>query len=146
MDSRVPPELIFDQTLSNLFVIRVAGPVLNSDELASLEYALAAKNIKFVLVLGHTDCGAVKGAVERAPGNYLPELLCKIEPAITEVSNKYNGGVRIDSNNKENLTRVSIANAKIVALRIPDFGQNGVRVKWGLYDTRTGWVTFNPEP
>lgn len=146
MDSRVPPELIFDQTLGNLFVIRVAGPVLNEDELASLEYALVAKNIKFVVVLGHTDCGAVKGAVERAPGNYLPELLCKIEPAITEVSNKYNEGNRIDSKNPTNLNRVSIANAKIVALRIPDFGRGGVKVKWGLYDTRTGWVTFNPEP
>jgi carbonic anhydrase len=146
MDSRVPPELIFDQTLGNLFVIRVAGPVLNSDELASLEYALVKMKVKLVVVLGHTDCGAVKGAVDRAAGNYLPELLCKIEPAITEVSNKYNQGNRIDSKNPTNLNRVSIANAKIVALRIPDFGQDGVKVKWGLYDTRTGWVTLNPEP
>jgi len=142
MDSRVPPELIFDQDLGALFVIRVAGPVLNEDELASLEYALVAKKIKFVVVLGHTDCGAVKGAVDRAAGNYLPELLCKIEPAITEVSKEYNGGVRIDSNNKENLNRVSIANARIVARRIPDFGQGGVKVTWGLYNTRSGLVTF----
>jgi carbonic anhydrase len=144
MDSRVPPELIFDQTLGKLFVIRVAGPVLNDDELASLEYALVNMKVKLVVVLGHTDCGAVKGAVDRAAGNYLPELLCKIEPAITEVSNKYNEGNRIDSKNPTNLNRVSLANAKIVALRIPDFGQRGVKVKWGLYDTGTGSVTLNP--
>ena len=57
MDSRVPPELIFDRGLGEIFVIRVAGPVLNRDELASLEYALVKKHVKLVLVLGHTDCG-----------------------------------------------------------------------------------------
>ncbi|MFS8086014.1 MAG: carbonic anhydrase, partial [Acidobacteriota bacterium] len=95
MDSRVPPELIFDQGLGEIFVIRVAGPALNSDELASLEYALVYKKVKLVVVLGHTDCGAVAGAVDRAPGVYLPELLDKIEPAIRFVSDKYNGGKRI---------------------------------------------------
>lgn len=145
MDSRVPPELIFDQGLGNIFVIRVAGPVLNSDELASLEYALVNLNVKLVAVLGHTDCGAVKGAVDRAGGNYLPELLCKIEPAITYVSNKYNRGVRIDSKNKENLNRVSAANARIVASRIPTFDQPGVRVTWGLYHTGSGKVDIEPK-
>src|SRR5216684_4421328 len=61
MDSRVPPELIFDRGLGDIFVIRVAGPVLNTDELASLEYAIVKKHVKLVLVLGHTDCGAVRG-------------------------------------------------------------------------------------
>lgn len=144
MDSRVPPELIFDQGLGDIFVIRVAGPVLNSDELASLEYALAIKNIKLVVVLGHTDCGAVKGAVDRVGGDYLPELLCKIEPAITYVSNTYNGGVRIDSKNETNLNRVSNANARIVASRIPTFGASGIRVTWGLYNLRSGLVAFEP--
>ena len=128
MDSRVPPELIFDQGLGNIFVIRVAGPVLNSDELASVEYALVNLQVKLVAVLGHTDCGAVKGAVDRAAGNYLPELLCKIEPAITYVSDSYNRRVRIDSKNKENLTRVSSANARIVASRIPTFDRLRRRV------------------
>ncbi len=64
MDSRVPPELIFDRGLGEIFVIRVAAPVLNRDELASLEYALVKKHVKLVVVLGHTDCGAVRGAVD----------------------------------------------------------------------------------
>lgn len=144
MDSRVPPELIFDRGLGEIFVIRVAAPVLNDDELASLEYAVVVYKVKLVIVLGHTDCGAVKGAVDRAGGDYLPELLCKIEPAITYVSNRYNGGVRIDSKNKKDLDRVSIANARIVASKIPAFGQPGVKVKWGLYYLASGRVALDP--
>ena len=144
MDSRVPPELIFDRGLGEIFVIRVAAPVLNDDELASLEFAVVNYNVKLVIVLGHTDCGAVKGAVDRAGGDYLPELLCKIEPAITYVSNRYNGGVRIDSKNKKDLDRVSIANARLVASKIPTFGKPGVQVKWGLYYLANGRVDFDP--
>src|SRR6185295_12954380 len=145
MDARVPPELVFDQGLGNIFVVRVAGPVMNSDELASLEYALAIMKVKLVVVLGHTDCGAVKGAVDRAGGSHLPGLLRKIEPAVTYVSDHYNGGRRISSRNKENLTRVSIANARIVASEIPTFAKRGVRVTWGLYDTGSGKVTIEPK-
>jgi carbonic anhydrase len=144
MDSRVPPELVFDRGLGEIFVIRVAAPVLNDDELASLEFAVVNYKVKLVMVLGHTDCGAVKGAVDRAGGDYLPELLCKIEPAITYVSNKYNGGVRIDSKNKKDMDRVSIANARLVASKIPAFGQSGVKVKWGLYYLANGSVAFDP--
>jgi carbonic anhydrase len=147
MDSRVPPELIFDRGLGEIFVIRVAGPVLNPDELASLEYALVNKNVKLVVVLGHTDCGAVKGAVDRAEGTYLPELLDKIEPAVRFVSDEYNGGRRITSENKKNLGRVSLANARIVHSRIlskPALRQPGVKVTWGLYYVGSGEVAFEP--
>lgn len=147
MDSRVPPELIFDQGLGEIFVIRVAGPVLNEDELASLEYALVKINVKLVLVLGHTDCGAVKGAVDRVKGVYLPELLDKIEPAIRFVSDKYNHGVRIPSDDKTNLSRVSLENARIVQSRIlskPALLQPGVQVKWGLYHVANGRVDVYP--
>ena len=147
MDSRVPPELIFDRGLGEIFVIRVAGPVLNRDELASLEYALVKKHVKLVLVLGHTDCGAVRGAVDRVNGGYLPELLRKIEPAITYVSDKFNGGIRITSKEQKNLDRVSFVNAKLVHSEI--FAQRvlrqpGVKVKWGLYYLDSGKVAFDP--
>lgn len=147
MDSRVPPELVFDRGLGEIFVIRVAGPVLNRDELASLEYALVHKHIKLVLVLGHTDCGAVRGAVDRVSGRYLPELLRKIEPAINSVSNKYNGGTRITSKEQRNLDRVSFVNAKFVhseILGLPVMRQPGVQVKWGLYYLNGGKVAFDP--
>lgn len=147
MDSRVPPELIFDRGLGEIFVIRVAGPVLNRDELASLEYALVKKHVKLVLVLGHTDCGAVRGVVDRVAGRYLPELFRKIEPAIRYVSDKFNGGIRITSKEQRNLDRVSFANAKFVhseifAKRV--LRQPGVKVKWGLYYLESGKVAFDP--
>lgn len=147
MDSRVPPELIFDRGLGEIFVIRVAGPVLNRDELASLEYALVHMNVKLVLVLGHTDCGAVKSAVDQVSGRYLPELFEKIEPAIRYVSVKFNGGIRITSKQKENLDRVSFVNAKFVHFEIiakVDLPLPGVQVKWGLYYLESGKVTFDP--
>jgi len=147
MDSRVPPELIFDRGLGEIFVIRVAAPVLNRDELASLEYALVKKHVKLVVVLGHTDCGAVRGAVDKEKGRYLPALLYKIEPAIRYVSVRYNGGVRITSANQKNLDRVSIANARIVHSQILNkraLRQPGVQVKWGLYYLASGEVAFDP--
>lgn len=148
MDSRVPPELIFDRGLGEIFVIRVAGPVLNGDELASLEYALVKKHVKLVVVLGHTDCGAVRGAVDRESGTYLPVLLYKIEPAIRYVSIRYNGGVRITSKEQKDLDRVSIANARIVhseILKKRALRELGVRIKWGLYYLENGKVAFEPK-
>lgn len=148
MDSRVPPELVFDRELGDIFVIRVAGPVLNTDAQASLEYALVKLHVKLVLVLGHTDCGAVKGAVDGVKGTYLAELLRKIEPAITNVSAEFNHGRRITSENPKNLDRVSIANAKHVhseILKLPTLARPGVQVKWGLYYLGSGKVAFDPK-
>ena len=149
MDSRVPPELIFDQGLGDIFVIRVAGPVLNTDELASLEFALRVYGVRLILVLGHTDCGAVKGAVEDATGTFLPTLLDKIEPAITVVSREYNGGTRITAS-QPNLDRVSLVNAKLVSSQIREkrawlrSGVRGLEVKWGVYYLRCGKVAIEP--
>jgi len=156
MDSRVPPELIFDQGLGDLFVIRVAGPVLNNDELASLEFALRVYGVRLILVLGHTDCGAVKGAVEDATGTFLPTLLDKLEPAITVVSREYNGGTRITASQpitpreQANLDRVSLVNARLVSSQIREkrawlrSGIKGLQVKWGLYYLASGQVAFDP--
>jgi carbonic anhydrase len=144
MDSRVPPELIFDRGLGEIFVIRVAGPVLGDDQLASLEYALVHMNVKRVVVLGHTYCGAVKGAVAGGGGTYLPGLLLKIAPAIAYVKNNYNRGQPISPEDEKNLNRVSIANARDIAGVIPTFNQAGVKVTWGLYSTASGAVAFEP--
>jgi carbonic anhydrase len=147
MDSREPPELIFDRGLGEIFVIRVAGPVLDTDQLASLEYAVVNIGVKLVVVLGHTDCGAVKGAVDDAKGTFLPVLLHKIEPAITYVSDRYNRGVRITSGNKKNLDRVSLTNARLVHTQILEtraLRRPGVQVKWGLYYLASGDAVFDP--
>ncbi len=156
MDSRVPPELIFDQGLGDIFVIRVAGPVLNTDELASLEFALRVYGVRLILVLGHTDCGAVKGAVEDATGTFLPTLLDKLEPAITDVSNRFNDGIRITVSKpitpreQANLDRVSLVNARLVSSQIREkrawlrYGIKGLQVESGLYYLSCGKVVIEP--
>jgi carbonic anhydrase len=154
MDSRVPPELIFDRGLGEIFVIRVAGPVLNdrmtlnSSDLASLEYALVKLHVKLVVALGHTDCGAVTNAVLRTKGHYLPELFKKIQPAIRYVSVNFNGGRPIDPKDQKNLDRVSLFNAKFVHTKIsanPLWRREpGLKVNWGLYDLESGQVAFDP--
>ena len=82
-DSRVPPEIVFDQGLGDLFVIRVAGNVAGDDELASLEYAAEHLNVPLIVVLGHQKCGGVTAAVQggEAPG-HLPALMKLLQPAV----------------------------------------------------------------
>lgn len=86
-DSRVPPEIVYDQGFADLFVVRVAGNVSAVAELASLEYAVAVLHVPLIVVLGHTKCGAVEAAIKNKPlpGN-LPELVKMIRPAVEEAS------------------------------------------------------------
>jgi carbonic anhydrase len=94
-DSRVPVELVFDQTLGQLFVCRVAGNIATPDTIASLEYAAAAVGVKLILVVGHTNCGAVKAAAaNKAVPGQVSTLFQYIHPAVkntpdlTEASRK----------------------------------------------------------
>ena len=81
IDSRVPPEIVFDQGLGDLFVVRVAGNVIGPDQLASLEFACSLAGARLVVILGHTRCGAVVGALEGRELGHLTGLLEKIRPA-----------------------------------------------------------------
>lgn len=84
-DSRVPPELVFDQGLGDLFVIRVAGNIAGDDDLASIEYAVEHLHTKLILVLGHENCGAITAAVEGANASgHLKSLLSAIQPSVVE--------------------------------------------------------------
>ena len=83
-DSRVVPEYIFDKWLGELFVIRTAGNVINEGELATIEYAIEHLKIKYIMVLGHTHCGAVHAAMHHEKGQYLDPILSNIEEAINE--------------------------------------------------------------
>lgn len=86
MDSRVAPEFTFDRGIGEIFSIRVAGNVVNEDVLGSLEYAVVKVNVKVIAVVGHTDCGAVKGAIDAYYKlTNLTSLLVKIQPAISAV-------------------------------------------------------------
>jgi carbonic anhydrase len=83
IDSRAPAEIIFDAEIGGLFNARVAGNIANADMLGSLEFACALMGAKVILVLGHTACGAIKGAIDGAKLGNLTELLDKIKPAVT---------------------------------------------------------------
>lgn len=87
-DSRVPPELIFDQGLGDLFVIRVAGNIATDDTLGSIEYAVEHLHTKLIMVLGHEKCGAVSAAVEGAnAAGHLKVLLLAIQPSVEKTRN-----------------------------------------------------------
>lgn len=84
IDSRTPAELIFDQGLGDIFSIRIAGNIVNEDIIGSLEFACKIAGSKLIVVLGHTNCGAIKGACDNAQLGHLTQLLHKITPAIEE--------------------------------------------------------------
>src|SRR5690606_32037091 len=82
IDSRTSAELIFDQGLGDIFSIRIAGNVINTDILGSMEFACKVAGSKLIVVLGHTSCGAVKGACDHVEMGNLTELLTKLQPAV----------------------------------------------------------------
>ena len=127
-DSRVIPEEIFNKSFGELFVIRTAGNVINDGELASIEYGLEHLHIKYVLVLGHTMCGAVHAAMHNEQGKYLDPILNRIKSSIQEEKDE---------------RQASIINAKEVASYIrkmfPDYDGN---IDYGLYDLKTNEVTI----
>ena len=86
IDSRTSAELIFDQGLGDIFSIRIAGNVVNTDIVGSLEFACRVAGSKLIVVLGHTNCGAIKGACDHVEMGSLTELLSKIQPAVYQES------------------------------------------------------------
>jgi carbonic anhydrase len=144
MDSRVPAEIVFDQGIGDLFSIRVAGNVVDDDNLGSLEYAVGVAGAKFILVLGHTSCGAVKGAIDGVKLGNLTGLLEKIGPAIAA------SGPRHTSKDEAYVTRVARENVLLatkeirkrspVIARLVEEGKVGL--EGGLYDVATGHVVF----
>ncbi len=84
MDSRVPPEIIFDQGIGNIFVVRNAGNIEDKNVLGSMEYAVKFAGAKLIVVLGHSNCGAVTGAVKGVKNGNLTQIMQRIEPCIPE--------------------------------------------------------------
>lgn len=88
-DSRVVPEIIFNCSLGDIFVIRTAGNVINEGELATVEYAIEHLKIKRIVVLGHTHCGAVHATIKNEKGKYLDPILNRIRKNIGDISDEY---------------------------------------------------------
>ena len=108
IDSRVPTEMIFDQGIGDIFCVRVAGNVINQDVLGSVEFACKVAGVKLIVVMGHTSCGAVKGACNNVELGNLTGLLDKIKPAISIVSNR---GVAADDSRF--VDEVALENVKL---------------------------------
>ena len=88
-DSRVVPEIIFNCSLGDIFVIRTAGNVINEGELATVEYAIEHLKVKRIVVLGHTHCGAVHATIKNEKGRYLDPILNRIRKNIGDINDEY---------------------------------------------------------
>jgi carbonic anhydrase len=142
MDSRAPVEVVFDQGLGDIFGIRVAGNVVNDDELGSLEYAVHV-GTKLIVVLGHTSCGAVKGALDDAQLGNLTGLLTKIKPAVAAASCSSSKDDACVTKVAEQNVRQSMKTIREKSpLLAKDIDEGKVKLIGGMYDVATGKVTF----
>lgn len=139
MDSRIPPEIIFDQGIGNIFVIRVAGNVEDLNVLGSMEYAVEHAGSKLIVVMGHNHCGAVTGAVKKVNIGNLTQLLDQIKPAIMpgEVESE-----AIEETAKNNV-RLTIKDILAGSDIINEFvHEHKIAVVGAFYNIETGEVTF----
>ena len=149
IDSRVSSELIFDQGIGDIFSIRIAGNFVNEDILGSMEFACKLAGTKLVLVLGHTACGAVKGACDHARLGNLTALINKIEPAVeavtepTDESQRNSGNIDFVNNVSAKNVEMTIANIRSQSPILAEMENNGeIMIVGGMYDISTGRVTF----
>jgi len=144
-DSRVPPEIVFDQGLGDLFIVRVAGNVINDEGLGSIEYSVDHLGTRLILVLGHQSCGAVKAAREtiaakgKAPG-HIESLVTAIKPAV-EATAKDDLDTTVKANVK-NVVQALRASTPILKAKV-DSAE--IQVIGGYYSLDTGAVTFLDE-
>jgi len=142
IDSRVPPEIILDQGIGNLFVARVAGNVEDDNILGSMEYAVEVKHTKLILVLGHSHCGAVQGAIDNVKLEHLTQLTEQIKPAFSK-HNTYPIPEHIaEETSKLNvrLTMKQIYENSATIKHLVDEGK--VKIVGAYYDIHTGEVNF----
>ena len=149
IDSRVSSELIFDQGIGDIFSARIAGNFVNDDILGSMEFACKLAGTKLIVVLGHTACGAVKGACDDAKLGKLTGMLEKIKPAVNSVSEPEDPNLR-NSSNIEFVNKVAEKNVHLTIDKIKADSEvlaamvknNEIKIVGGMYDIQSGDVTF----
>jgi carbonic anhydrase len=145
IDSRTSAELIFDQGLGDIFSVRVAGNVLNEDILGSMEFACQVAGSRLIVVLGHTKCGAVKGACNHVELGHLTGLLGKIGPAIHGVE-QTGGHLAADAFVEQVAVENTRRQMRAVLERSPIlehlFREGRIGLVGGVYSVETGEVTF----
>ncbi|HVF80841.1 MAG TPA: carbonic anhydrase family protein [Flavisolibacter sp.] len=143
MDSRASAELVFDQGLGDLFSIRVAGNIVNSDILASIEYAVKYIGSKVLMVLGHTECGAIKSAKQGVEDGHITGLLRRIQPSITKAmlsdNDTYMFKDTVAYANVENSLEEIISGSEIIKEM---FEKGEIGIVGGVYNIENGQVDF----
>ena len=146
LDSRIPPEIIFDRGIGDLFVARVAGNFTNDDILGSFEFAARLAGSKLIVVMGHTECGAVKGACDVAQLGLLSTTLASINPAVTAVegydprTSENTAFVQAVTEMNVRLTMKTLRDRSVVLRQMIDSGE--IKLVGAMYDVSTGKVTF----
>ena len=149
IDSRVPAELVFDQGIGDIFSVRIAGNFVNTDILGSMEFASKLAGTKLILVLGHTACGAVKGACDHAELGNLTAMLGNIAPAVEAITEPADAADRTSAN-IDFVNAVGTKNVELTIERIreespvlAEMEQAGeIQILGGMYDIATGKVNF----
>lgn len=143
MDSRASAELVFDQGLGDLFSIRVAGNIVNNDILASIEYAVKYIGSKVLVVLGHTECGAIKSAKQGVTDGHITELLKRIHPSISKAMLYDDSNCKFEDNvayaNVENSLEEILTRSAIVKEM---FEKGEIGLLGGVYNIQNGQVDF----
>jgi carbonic anhydrase len=148
IDSRVPVELIFDQTIGDVFVARIAGNFENIDILGSIEYSCKVAGSKLVFVLGHESCGAIKAACDHLELGNLTSMLANINPAVTLTQTQIKG--KHDSSNAEFVEKTIENNVMLTINRIREKSpilkemedNQEIKIVGGVYHISTGKVSL----
>ena len=148
IDSRIPTEVIFDQGIGDIFNARIAGNFVNEDILGSLEFACKLAGSKVIVVMGHTSCGAVKGACDKAELGNLTQMLDKIAPAVNAITTEPDedrSSANIDFVNRVALKNVelTIEDIKSKSPVLAEMQSNGeIDIVGAMYDVKSGEVSF----
>ncbi len=151
IDSRIPVADVFHKGIGDIFIIRIAGNIVNEDIIGSIEYGCKVSGAKVVVVLGHTNCGAIKHAVNNVRLGYITSVLSKIYPAINDVKQTFKGDQSAD--NKDFLNAVYLKNVEFsindirykspILKEMEDKGE--IIITGAIYDMYTGRVDFFEE-
>lgn len=149
IDSRVSAELVFDQGLGDIFSIRIAGNFINDDILGSMEFACKLAQSKLIVVMGHTNCGAIKGACDNIQLGYLTNLIGKIKPAV-EMVTEPNDDEQRNSKNMQFVNNVAVMNVELAIKNIRERSpilkemddNNEIDIVGCLYHIDSGVVEF----
>ena len=148
IDSRIPTEIVFDQGIGDIFNARIAGNFVNEDILGSLEFACKVAGAKAIVVMGHTSCGAIKGACDKAELGNLTQMLEKIMPAVDAIHTPE--GADRSSANAKFVDAVAAKNVELTLAKIKEnspvlkemIEANEIEIIGAMYDVASGRVSF----